>query len=75
MEILSEWGVSPVSLKREAIRKHVFSHIQWNMTGFYVECGREAPEMEWVCKNELGASIALPTAFRQFLDEDFFQNV
>ena len=75
MEILSEWGASPVSLKREAIRKHVFSHIQWNMTGFYVECGQEAPEMEWVCKNELGASIALPTAFRQFLDEDFFQNV
>lgn len=72
MELLSQWGGSPLFLKREAERKHIFSHVQWNMTGFYIECARQAEGMTWILRSRLGNEIALPTAFRQFLEDEFF---
>ena len=68
METADSWGCSPVLLERELFRKHIFSHVQWDMTCFYIQCLQEAGTMEWVSRRALFEQIALPTAFRQFCD-------
>lgn len=68
METAESWGCRPLLLERELFRKHIFSHVQWDMTCFYIQCLQEAENMDWVSRGTLFGQIALPTAFRQFCD-------
>lgn len=65
------WGCGSLRLKKQVERKHVFTHVQWDMTCFYMECGREAEGLEWVPDREIHGRVPLPTAFRQFLGNNF----
>ncbi len=47
--------------------KHIFTHIEWHMTGYYAELARETPDLIWVTPDELRGKYALPSAFRAFL--------
>lgn len=66
---LSEsFGVHPRELIKAVSRKHIFSHIEWDMVCYYIQCG-EMPEIfTWVTRENLQSTIALPTAFRIFRD-------
>ena len=63
-----EWGVRPLCIEKTARRTHIFTHVQWNMTGFYLRCGEET-HFTWVTPSELNEQIGLPTAYRQFLED------
>lgn len=47
--------------------KHIFTHIEWHMTGYYVELSQPAPGLTWVTPSALRGEYALPSAFRAFL--------
>lgn len=68
--VAEAWGCRPQGLEREIERSHIFSHIQWEMTGYYITCQREAQEFVWVSEKELYGEKALPTAFRKFCIKD-----
>ena len=52
-------------IEKTVHKKHIFTHIQWNMTGYYIRLRQEDPHYQW-----FGAEKpALPTAFRQFVEE------
>ncbi len=63
-----DWGLRPQFLEKIVGRTHIFTHIQWNMTGARLHCGAENKAFLWVSQEEL-KSYALPTAFRQFLQD------
>ena len=63
------WGLAPQYLEKAVSRTHVFTHIQWNMTGIRIHCGSESPEFLWADRETIVNTIALPTAFRQFLPD------
>jgi len=65
----SDWGCEPHDLLSMRQKKHIFTHITWEMEGFELRCGREDPRFVWVAPGELEQDYALPTAFRQFLEE------
>lgn len=53
--------------------KHIFSHIEWHMTGYHVLLS-EKPEQDdlvWVTKAEMEAEYAVPSAF-QFMRDYLF---
>ena len=50
-------------------KKHIFTHITWEMEGFELRCGREDPRFVWAAPEDLEKEYALPTAFRQFVEE------
>ena len=52
-------------IEKTVHKKHVFTHIQWNMTGFYIRLREEDPRYLWFSEDK----PALPTAFKQFLQE------
>ena len=66
LETLQKMGLKPREIFREVERKHIFTHIQWNMKGIYLEVAEASGEFRWFTWSEINAHAALPTAFRQF---------
>ena len=65
LEQLNLWGIQPQELLRSSDKIHIFTHIQWNMHGWYIRCKNTA-SFVWAKERELDDIYALPTAFRQF---------
>lgn len=60
------WGVHPRELCRSSEKTHIFTHIRWELRGFYIECAEATPLFTWVDPARFRQDIALPTAFRIF---------
>lgn len=65
LDLAAQWGLHPVSLLRETQMTHIFTHVQWHMKGYYIACDAAAKTLEWTNPEQ----VALPTAFRIFLDQ------
>ena len=63
------WGLEIKAWKSRLTAKHVFTHVEWHMTGYTLEvegCG--APEFIWVDAQGLNAH-AVPSAFARYYAE------
>ncbi len=67
-ELLEQWSVAVSDPIMELRRKHIFTHIQWDLRGLYFLCRECSEGYTWVTREELEEKIGLPTAYRQFLD-------
>ena len=47
--------------------KHIFTHIEWHMTGYIAELERESGEYVWETAETIRQSYAIPTAFKAYL--------
>ena len=63
-------GLRPREILREVSRKHIFTHIQWNMKGIYLEVAEASGGFSWFTAEQIDAQAALPTAFRLFWEEE-----
>ena len=59
-------GVKPKDIILQVERKHIFTHIEWDMCGAYVEVANCGGNFSWLTAEEINSQIALPTAFRLF---------
>ena len=62
-------GLCPREIRKQVERRHIFTHIQWNMRGFYLESARMNGNYSWFTPEEIRQQAALPTAFRLFWEE------
>ena len=60
---LEQWGVEALEVEKTVSKVHIFTHIEWHMTGFFISC-RPSGELLW----QDITTAALPTAFRCFLE-------
>ena len=67
LDVTAAWGAAPRNLWRATEKKHIFTHIEWHMQGYYIDCEKEAAGFIWATLDELEARIPLPGAFRIFL--------
>lgn len=65
---MEQMGLHPREITRQVERKHIFTHIEWDMSGVYVEVAEKDPKFNWYTASQIRAEAALPTAFRQFWD-------
>ena len=63
---LEIWGITPEEVLRSTEKVHIFTHVQWNMKGWYIRCSNAPDCFTWASEAELDTVYALPTAFRQF---------
>lgn len=61
------WGVEPSVMKMKAPYTHIFSHVEWHMNGYYIECGKKSDQFTWATMEELEEIYALPNAFQPFV--------
>ena len=66
-EILASLGVKEADMFPLPGSKHVFSHVEWHMTGFRVELkGETAKDFLWVTAEEVRHTYSLPGAFKAY---------
>ena len=65
----AQWGCEPHDVLSIRQKKHIFTHITWEMEGFELVCGQENDRFVWATPAQLEEEYPLPTAFRQFLEE------
>ena len=65
---LKRMGLNLKDIYRQADKTHIFTHIQWNMRGFFVEAAKRTDGFTWLTAEQLRTQAALPTAYRQFWD-------
>ena len=64
------FGLRPREICRQVERKHIFTHIRWEMRGIYMEVAEPVGDFCWLTSQEIQLDAALPTAFRQFWEEE-----
>ena len=69
LEAVAEMGIRPREILKQTERKHIFTHIIWNMRGYYLEVTESEGDFLWLSAEEIREQAALPTAFRQFWEE------
>lgn len=62
-------GLPITEVYRQVERQHIFTHIVWKMRGYYMESAVPGGSCIWRSRQEIRQDTALPTAFRQFLEE------
>lgn len=61
-------GLHPKEIRMQVEKKHTFTHVEWHMRGVYVEMQEMDGRYVWYDFEQLQNAVALPTAFRQFLE-------
>ena len=64
-----EKGLHPRNVERSIHRNHIFTHIRWDLRGWFLEVDEPAGCFTWLTLQEIDEQTALPTAFRQFREE------
>ena len=75
LETAQTMGLPPREILREVERKHIFTHIQWNMKGIYLEVSETSGNFQWFTPEQIRTQAALPTAFKQFWDLEDIEDV
>ena len=63
----AELGLAPQSVRQETGYTHIFTHIEWHMTVYRIECGAQSPDFLWLTPAEMAEKTAVPSAFRPCL--------
>lgn len=66
LDIAQEMGLQPRQILRSLERQHIFTHVVWEMRGYYLEVSEPKGSYQWLTTEEIEKEAALPTAFRQF---------
>ena len=64
-----ERGLHPRNVEKSIDRNHIFTHIRWDLRGWFLEVDSMAGGFTWLTLDEIDTQAALPTAFRQFREE------
>lgn len=64
------WGTAPQQLIRRTKRKHIFTHIEWDMCCYVIACAYCATPFHWIAQDRIAKELAIPTAFRRILEDD-----
>ena len=62
---LAQMGLSAESIAPAGSAKHIFTHIEWDMKGYFAEVSGETDDLFWADAAAFDAA-AIPTAFRKF---------
>ena len=64
---VADWGLTAKAWKNRLAAKHIFTHVEWHMTGYTLEVAGDAPFV-WVNRDEL-EQRAVPSAFARYYGE------
>ena len=62
---LAQMGLSAESIAPAGSAKHIFTHIEWDMKGYFADVAGENDDLIWVDADAFDA-LALPTAFKKY---------
>ena len=63
----ARFGAGVLSCEPCGEAKHVFTHIEWHMTGYALELESETPGLTWKIAGEIRGDYSVPTALKAYL--------
>ena len=69
LDAVERMGLKPREILRTVERKHIFTHVEWDMRGVCLETSDTNSAFAWMTAEQICTQAALPTAFRQFWEE------
>ena len=66
LEKASAWGCEPLAAENCGDAVHIFTHIEWHMTGWRIPCGAAPGRFRWTDADDRREDCAVPTAFRYY---------
>ena len=69
IDAVEDMGIKTKDIIRKVEKKHIFTHIEWHMSGIYMDVREQNGEFVWMHRDRIREEAALPTAFRQFWEE------
>ena len=66
LEKVRGWGCKPSDIAPCGEAVHIFTHLEWHMTGYLITCRREGEDLFWADEAALRDTCAVPTAFRAY---------
>ncbi len=68
---MADYGLIPLRIQTGPKYKHIFTHKEWWMISYLVECERPfpLPNCQWVTRQELQNTYPLPAAYQPFLKQ------
>ena len=63
----ARFGAGVLSCEPCGEAKHVFTHIEWHMTGYALELESETPSLTWKTAGEIRGDYSVPTALKAYL--------
>lgn len=67
-QVLEEWGLAPSEWRKKIPAKHIFTHVEWQMTGYLLDVRGAAGAFTWADRAAL-EQLAVPSAFAKYLSE------
>ncbi|MBR5316219.1 MAG: A/G-specific adenine glycosylase [Firmicutes bacterium] len=61
------WDCKVQNLTRRNEAKHIFTHVEWHMTGYYFDVHTMGKQFRWVSPQEMEEEVPIPSAFGYFL--------
>ena len=68
-DFLANWGLQPETIEKGPDGVHIFTHVEWHMTGIRATLPEPHPDFTWATPDEILGIYAVPTAFKVFLKE------
>lgn len=65
--VLRDWGIRAGRPESLPGAKHIFTHIEWHMSGYLVRTDFTAGKFTWADREELSGRYAVPSAYKSFL--------
>ena len=65
---LEDWGLTAREWRKRLEAKHVFTHVEWRMTGYLLSVSGDGGDFTWADRAGLEA-LAVPSAFGKYLAE------
>ena len=63
------WGLTPLEWRERLAARHIFTHVEWRMTGYLLTVSGDGPrEFLWADREAL-EGLAVPSAFGRFLEK------
>ena len=63
---MQKWNLESQKVTNLGRKKHIFTHITWEMQGYRIELKNKNDLFIWIKKDELDKTYALPTAFAKW---------
>jgi A/G-specific adenine glycosylase len=74
-ELLDEYGIEAVTITDLGKAKHIFTHVEWHMTGYHILLSKlpnpteKLSNLVWTSREEINDIYSIPNAFAAFTKE------
>ena len=65
---VADWGLTALDWRKKLTARHIFTHVEWRMTGYVLAVVGDGPDFFWADRGAL-EGLAVPSAFARFLAE------